>query len=132
MDDTLFTWTLINICCCSIITTSIAVQIFTIPIINEHMYMDFFDRVVKSTFVFGLLELISSCVMVTMATWAWGPLIILTLCLFLTSISLYSMYQVVEGLEDAYEKHLRRSNVIRGALWVLRFFYLFILLLIEH
>lgn len=131
MDPTLFVWTLINLVCCSIITTSIAIMIFTVPILNEHQYMEFFDRNIKAIAVFGLLELISSCVMVTLASWAWGPLIILSLCLFLTTIALYSMYQIVEGCEDQYQEHLRRSNVSRGVLWTIRFIYLFILLCIN-
>lgn len=129
MDHSLFAWTIVNLSCCAIVATSIIVQIYTNPIINEHIYQEFFERTLQATSLFVLLEIVSSIVMVINAEWAWGPLIILCFALFASMFSLHASFHIIEGNDGDHEKRLRISNVIRGSLWIIRFFYLFIILL---
>ena len=129
LEHTLFAWTLVNLSCCAIIATSIGVQIYTNPILNEHIYPEFYDRTLQATFGFGVLEVISSIVMVINASWAWGPFIIHVFALSVSIFTTYASLKIIEGGEDEYEVKLRRSNIIRGGLWIIRFFYLFTILL---
>lgn len=130
MDYTLFIWTLINFSCCIIVTTSVAIQIYTAPILNEHIFQEFFERNIQATALFGLMEFISSIIMLSMAPWAWGPFTVHCLAIFVTCFSLRAMFKIIEGAQDEYETDLRRSNIIRGTLWMIRFLYLFILLVV--
>ena len=104
-------------------------QIYTNPILNEHIYPEFYERTLQATFLFGVMEVISSVVMVINASWAWGPFIIHAFALFVSIFSTYISMKIIEGGQDEYEVKLRRSNIVRGGLWIIRFFYLFTVLL---
>ena len=130
LDHTIFAWTLVNLSCCAIIATSIIVQIYTNPIINDHIYQEFFERTMQATFLFAITELISSIVMVINTTWAWGPFIIHCFALFASLFAMHASFHIIEGSDGDHEKRLRISNVMHGILWVIRFFYLFTILLV--
>jgi uncharacterized membrane-anchored protein len=81
----------------------------------------------KAFFLFALLEFVSACVMVEMASWAALPLILLLLAWFISGFALYSNYKLAyDGNTCEHEDKMRKSNVVRGILWFGRFVSLFV------
>ena len=133
MDKTLFVWSLINIICCTIVTTGIVNDILTYSSL-DHQFLDtHFERTAKAFCLFALLEFVSACVMVEMASWAVLPLIILLLAWFMSGFALYSNYKLsYDGNTCEHEDKMRKSNVVRGILWFGRFVSLFVFMVVYY
>lgn len=133
MDKTLFVWSLINISCCCIITTGITCDIISYTSIDEQLLDTHLERMTQAFSLFALLEFVSSCVMLDMASWAALPFIFHCLGIFLSGFALHSYYKLAyDGNTCEHEDKMRKSNVIRGLLWVCRFVSLFIFMVVYY
>lgn len=123
---TLLTWSLVNLSSSAILTTSAVMQLISFPLVREDDWGEYFDRVLKSSSLFLLIDLVSSIVMVTLSTWAWIPMILHLFGLGVTCISFYAMYKLSNGNSVDNEDYLRRSNLIRALLLFARFLCVFV------
>lgn len=126
--STLLTWSLVNLCSCAIITTSVVMQLISFPLVREDDWSEYFDRVLKSSSLFLLIDLVSSIVMVTLSVWAWIPMILHLFGLGLTCISFYAMYKLSNGNSVNNEDYLRRSSILRALILFARFLCVFVLI----
>ncbi len=132
MDKTLFVWSLINITCCAIVTTGIVNDILVNPVLDDQHKDSHFERTTKAFFLFALFEFVSTCIMVELASWAVLPLILHLIAIFMSGFALYSKYKLAyDGNTCEHEEKMLKSNVIRGGLWVGRFIYLFVFMVLK-
>lgn len=130
MDKTLLVWTLINLCCCTIVTTGLVYDILVYTSLDQQLLDAHFERTIKAFFLFALVEFVSSCVMVEMASWAVLPLILHLLAVFMSAFALYSNYKLAyDGNTCEHEDKMRKSNVVRTILWFGRFVCLFVFII---
>lgn len=130
MEKTLLVWTLINLCCCIIVTTGLVYDILVYTSLDQQLLDAHFERTIKAFFLFALIEFVSSCVMVEMASWAVLPLILHLLAVFMSSFALYSNYKLAyDGNTCEHEDKMRKSNIVRAILWFGRFVCLFVFII---
>ena len=132
MDQTLLVWSLISLCCCSIVTTGIVYDIIAYELINENYVEVHAERTVKAFFPFALIELISSIVLITLAEWPLVPFILLVFAWFISAIALYQHYLIAyDGATIDREDNMKRSNILRAVIWFSRFVCLFVFITVN-
>ena len=94
MNQPLLVWSLISLCCCSIVTTGIVYDIIVYEFVNENYVDAHAERTVKAFSPFALIELISSIVLITLAEWSLVPFILLIFAWFISTIALYQHYLI--------------------------------------
>jgi uncharacterized membrane-anchored protein len=120
-------WLLLNICTCCIVTSGIVSKLTTFQLLKDDEYEEDFDRSVKAFGVFGMFEMISAIAYATIAE-GIAPLIILLLAWFVSCFAVYFNYKIAyEGSTVDNETHMKRANVLRLVLWLIRFIVLFVL-----
>jgi len=133
MDTVTFVWTLINICCCSIVTTGIVYDLIVYSMLRDDERQDHMNRTIKAFFPFSLLEIISTIVLTTLVDWNALPLIFHITALFMSCFAFYNQYQLVDGIgAKEFEDKLRQSNILRAGLWVCRFISLFLYMVFNN
>ena len=127
MDNTLFVWALLNICCNCIVTTGVVYSILVCDFISDNDHERHFVKTIKAFVLFSLLEMVSSCVVVSMADWGVLPLILLLIAWFMSTFALYHHYQIAyDGETVEHMEKMNLSNIIRSILWVVKFVCMFV------
>ena len=132
MDKTLFIWSLINLSCTCIITTLMVMKTILYPLIREDALEEEYERHLKTSVPFLLIELVSSIVMVILNSLTLGPLILLALALIIWFTSIYYNSRIIQQLNTMEnELIMRRANVLSCVTWFGRFVWVFIFILIK-
>ena len=122
-------WLLINICTCCIVTTSIVSKLITFSLIKDEDYEEDFDRNLKAFLPFALLELVAGFVYAICCDGVL-PLVILALGWFVSSIGLFFNFKLAyDQATVENETFMRRANVLRLVIWLVRFIVLFVIAL---
>jgi hypothetical protein len=132
MDQTLLVWSLISLCCCSIVTTGIVYDIIVFEFINENYVDVHAERTAKAFSPFALIELVSSIVLITLAEWPLVPFILLVFAWFISVIALYQHYLIAhDGATIGREDNMKRANILRAIIWFSRFVCLFVFITVN-
>lgn len=132
MDQTLLIWSLISLCCCSIVTTGIVYDIIVYEFINENYIDVHAERTTKAFSLFALLEMVSAAVSISLADWPLVPFIILMFAWFISTIALYNHYMITQdGATIDREDNMKKANILRAIIWFGRFMCLFVFIAVN-